>query len=335
MERHTSDARVPQGFNSGKNSESDMRSSGSTAGKYLDKLTKALPGTRAWSGSKAARDFWPEGAKFVISMSLQFTAGASAHESVHSGNSSDISQVSSEEQYGWKEGIPRLLEIFQRRRVRVTSHMSPEAVEMNPQVAKEITQRGHEAAVYAMDCVALSTTAQQHRAYPEFAIRTISRVTGSRPVGFYGSSCGLPSNMLGVLQELGFLYHEDDLSRDEPFLISVRNQPFVVIPHALALNDRVAYGEWHQSTDQYACELKNAFEILYAEAETRRRMMSISAHDFISGRPARAKVLEEFIVYAQRRPGVAFLRKDEIARFALASPITPREEDSKRALEAA
>jgi hypothetical protein len=44
-----------------------------------------------------------------------------------------------------------------------------------------------------------------------------------------------------------------------------------------------------------------------------------------AGRPSRAKVLEQFIIYAQSHPGVAFIRKDEIARFALASPLTVRE----------
>jgi hypothetical protein len=34
---------------------------------------------------------------------------------------------------------------------------------------------------------------------------------------------------------------------------------------------------------------------------------------------------EEFITYAQSHPGVVFMRKDEIARFALASPQTIRE----------
>jgi len=34
---------------------------------------------------------------------------------------------------------------------------------------------------------------------------------------------------------------------------------------------------------------------------------------------------EEFIIYAQSHPGVAFMRKDEIGRFALESPLTVRE----------
>ena len=63
----------------------------------------------------------------------------------------------------------------------------------------------------------------------------------------------------------------------------------------------------------------------YAEAGTRRRMMPVSAHDRIAGRPSRAKVLEQFIAYAQSHPGVSFMRKDEIARFALESPVTVRE----------
>jgi len=49
-------------------------------------------------------------------------------------------------------------------------------------------------------------------------------------------------------------------------------------------------------------------------------MMSVSAHDRIAGRPSRARVLEDFIAYAQSHPGVAFMRKDEIARFALREP---------------
>jgi hypothetical protein len=36
-------------------------------------------------------------------------------------------------------------------------------------------------------------------------------------------------------------------------------------------------------------------------------------------------VLEQFIIYAQSHPGVAFMRKDEIARFALKSHMTVRE----------
>jgi peptidoglycan/xylan/chitin deacetylase (PgdA/CDA1 family) len=75
----------------------------------------------------------------------------------------------------------------------------------------------------------------------------------------------------------------------------------------------------------YLQDLKDDFEMLYDEAASRRRMMSISTHDRISGIPGRVKLLEEFINYAQSQKGVAFMRKDEIAKWALTTENVPHE----------
>jgi peptidoglycan/xylan/chitin deacetylase (PgdA/CDA1 family) len=311
------------------------------AGRYFDRLSKAFPGTRNWAGSRGAREFWPDGAKLVISISLQFEAGAQPS----TGASSPFPPIDTRYpdlpvgkwyDYGFKEGIPRLLEVFQRRRVRVTSHMVGAAVEANPDLAREIVERGHEAAAHGQTWTPQYTmTPEEERASYEANIRSIMRATGARPVGFNAFWLRGTPRTLQILQDLGFLYHVDDVSRDEPFLITVRGKPFVVVPYTLELNDIVLYEHRAFSSEQYASELRNAFEMLYTEAETKRRMMSISAHDRIAGHPARAKVLEEFIIYAQRRPGVVFLRKDEIAKFAVSSSLTPREEEPSRAADAA
>jgi peptidoglycan/xylan/chitin deacetylase (PgdA/CDA1 family) len=214
--------------------------------------------------------------------------------------------------------------------------MAGSAVERNPQLAREIVERGHEAAAHGQSWVPpYSVTADEERASYESNIESIERATAVRPVGFDGFWRRSTAQTLEILQDLDFIYHIDDVSRDEPSMISVRGKPLVVVPYTLELNDLVAYELRHYSTEQYAADLKNEFEMLYSEAETRRRMMSITAHDRIAGRPARAKVLEEFIIYAQRRPGVVFMRKDEIARFALASSITPQEEEMAREADAA
>jgi hypothetical protein len=57
-------------------------------------------------------------------------------------------------------------------------------------------------------------------------------------------------------------------------------------------------------------------------------MMSISAHDRISGSPQMVRAWEEFLRYAQGCPGVAVMRKDEIARHALESSLTLREAEA-------
>jgi hypothetical protein len=61
----------------------------------------------------------------------------------------------------------------------------------------------------------------------------------------------------------------------------------------------------------YLQDVKDDFDVLYAEAASRRRMMSISTHDRISGIPGRVKLIEQFIKYAQKQNGVVFMRKDE------------------------
>ena len=316
----------------------ENRPSAGAASRYLDRLSKALPGPRMWRGS---REFWPDNGKLVVCISLQFEAGSQPGRALAGPltgfeNRFPDQPIAKWYEYGFKEGIPRLLEIFQRRRVHVTCHMAGSAVERNPQLAKEIVERGHEAAAHGQSWVPqYPVTADEERASYETNLESIVRATGVRPVGFDGFWRRSTPQTMEILQDLGFIYHIDDVSRDEPSLVSVRGKPFAVVPYTLELNDLVVYELRNYSTEQYAADLKNEFEMLYAEAEGRRRMMSISAHDRISGRPARAKVLEEFIIYAQRRPGVVFMRKDEIARFALASSITPREEEIAREADAA
>ena len=51
-------------------------------------------------------------------------------------------------------------------------------------------------------------------------------------------------------------------------------------------------------------------------------MMSCSAHDHISGTPAMMRVWDEFLRYAKSRSGVAFMRKDDIAKYIRSSPLT-------------
>jgi hypothetical protein len=60
-----------------------------------------------------------------------------------------------------------------------------------------------------------------------------------------------------------------------------------------------------------------------------RRQMSISTHDRISGTPAQVKVLDQFLAYAAKQPGVKFMRKDDIAQLAFKDKTTLIDTDYK------
>jgi peptidoglycan/xylan/chitin deacetylase (PgdA/CDA1 family) len=275
--------------------------------------------------------FWPDGARLVISVSMQMEAGAQPPSGAESPMPKldpiypDLPAAKWYE-YGFKEGLPRLLDMFDRRKVKVTSHMVGATVDLHPALAKEIVQRGHEASGHGQTWAAqYSMTPEQERESYEQSVASIEQATGTRPLGFNAFWLRGTPHTLEILQELGFIYHIDDVSRDEPFLINVKGKPFAVVPYTLHLNDIVDYESRYFSTQEYAGDLKAEFDMLYAESSKRRRMMSVSAHDRIAGRPSRTKILEEFIAYAQKHPGVVFMRKDQIARFALSSPQTIRE----------
>src|ERR1700720_1667083 len=170
-----------------------------------------------------------------------------------------------------------------------------------------------------------SMTPEQERAGYQASIDTIQRVTGTRPIGFNAFWLRGTPNTLGILQELGFIYHIDDISRDEPFTVAVNDKPFAVVPYTIRNNDIVRFDSPATTNAAYLQDLKDEFDVLYAEAASRRRMMSISTHDRISGIPGRVKLVEEFVKYAQKHKGVVFMRKDEIARWALSAPNVPHE----------
>jgi hypothetical protein len=135
-------------------------------------------------------------------------------------------------------------------------------------------------------------------------------------------------NTLRLLQELGYLYHIDDLSRDEPFIEQVNGRDFVVVPYTLRNNDILLVEGRSYSPGQFLEQIKLDFDQLYEEGSRRRRMFSLSAHDRISGSPQMVRVWDEFLRYAKSHPGVRFMRKDEIARYALQSPTTLRETET-------
>jgi peptidoglycan/xylan/chitin deacetylase (PgdA/CDA1 family) len=106
---------------------------------------------------------------------------------------------------------------------------------------------------------------------------------------------------------------------------AINGKPFVSVPYTIHMNDIVAYDFTGFSPADYEQQLKDEFDQLYEEGASRRRMMLISLHDRLSGHASRVRVLDRFLAYAKSHPDVWFARKDEIAKYALATPdITPK-----------
>jgi peptidoglycan/xylan/chitin deacetylase (PgdA/CDA1 family) len=275
--------------------------------------------------------FWPDGARLAVTISMQFEAGGQpisgapgpVAEPIAPGYP-DLPQNSFDE-YGVREGIPRMLDLFDKHGVKVTSFMIGEAVDRHPELAAEIVRRGHEAAAHGRRWAnQYLLDVEEERAWIADGAASIERATGTRPRGYNNYWIRGSVHTLELLQQLGFAYHIDDLSADEPFVQEILGAPFATVPYTVHMNDIASFDFAGFSPADYEQQLRDEFEQLYQEGATRRRMMSISLHDRISGHASRVRVLDRFLAWAREVPGVWWARRDEIADWALATPeITP------------
>lgn len=266
---------------------------------------------------------WSDGSRLVVSISMQFEAGGqpvNAESPFPQNMQKGYIDLPAETwyQYGYKEGIPRMLDNWDKHGIKVTSHMVGSAVLQNPDLAKEIVQRGHEAAAHGMNWSSqYAMSYEEEKKFIKAGADAVKKVTGFSPVGYNANWLRRGENTLKILQELGFTYHIDDLSRDEPFIIQVNQKDFAVVPYTIRCNDIVLIEGKNFSTDQFFNQVKAEFDQLYAESEFKRRQMSISFHDRIGGTPQMVKMTTDLINYMKKHQGVTFKRKDEIAQMAL------------------
>src|SRR5258708_20208857 len=95
-------------------------------------------------------------------------------------------------------------------------------------------------------------------------------------------------SILETLQELGFLYHIDEPSHDEPFIVSVRGRDFVTVPYTFHMNDIVSFPFVSWNAAAYEQALRDEFDQLYEEGAHRQPIIVLILNDRISGHPTRA-----------------------------------------------
>jgi peptidoglycan/xylan/chitin deacetylase (PgdA/CDA1 family) len=270
--------------------------------------------------------FWPNNARLAVSFSLMFEAGGQPISGAGGIIPDPIEHglpdlpTNAFFEYGVYEGIPRVLDLMDRHGVKLSSFMIGQAVDKAPDLAREIVQRGHEAAAHGRTWQnSYAFDADDERRFIADGVESIQKATGQRPVGWNAYWMRNSPRTLDILQSLGFKYHIDEPSMDEPFIVTLKGGDFVTVPYTFHNNDIVSFPFDGWNPAAYEQALKDEFDQLYEEGARKRRMMVISLHDRISGHANRVRVLDRFLAYAKSKSGVWFARKDEIAQWALAN----------------
>jgi len=241
---------------------------------------------------------------------LSEIVGAPALEGVRHMNMESIYE------YGSRAGFWRLHRLFTGRDIPVTVFGVAMALERNPDAVAGMLEADWEIASHGYRWIDYQYISEaEEREHLAHAIEIHTRVTGSRPLGWYTGRTSPDTRQL-VLEDGGFLYDTDSYADDLPYWVEgLNDKPHLVIPYTLDANDmRFATNQGFNSGDQFFTYLKDTFDTLYAEGEISPKMMSVGLHCRLAGRPGRAAALARFLDYVQSQDRVWICRRLDIAR---------------------
>lgn len=218
-------------------------------------------------------------------------------------------------EYGSRVGWWRVYRLFAERKLTATIFAVAMALEHNPDAAAAMVEADFEIASHGWRWIDYQyVDAATEREHIRLAVEAITRITGSRPLGWYTGRCS-PNTRALVVEHGGFLYDADSYADELPYWVEVNEDAHLVVPYTLDANDmRFATAQGFNSGDQFFTYLKDTFDILYAEGEHTPRMMSVGLHSRLIGRPGRAAALARFLDYVLEHDRVWVCRRIDIAR---------------------
>lgn len=273
---------------------------------------------------------WPDGSRIAVQFVLNYEEGGE-NCVLHGDPASEIflseiigaqafegarhMSMESIYEYGSRTGVWRLLDLFKSRQVPLTVFAVAMAAQRHPEVIERALKDGHEIASHGLRWINYHGVPESvEREHMQEAMAILTDLCGHRPVGWYTGRTSENTRRL-VNEYGGFLYDADDYSDDLPFWTKLEKEPHLIVPYTLDTNDmRFATAQGFHNSDQFFTYLKDAFDVLYAEGETRPKMLSVGMHCRLLARPARFKAIEKFLDYVLSHDKVWVCRRDEIAR---------------------
>jgi putative urate catabolism protein len=277
---------------------------------------------------------WPGGAKIAVQFVLNYEEGA--ENNVLDGDEASetfLSEMTPAEafpnrhmsmeslyEYGSRAGLWRVLRVFEQRGLPLTVFGVAQAMQRNPEAVAAFQELGYEIVSHGLRWKSYQLVdAETERAHMAQAVRVLTELTGSAPLGWYTGRDSPQTRQL-LVEHGGFEYDSDSYADDLPYWVRVPARAaevdHLVVPYTLDTNDmRFASPAGFPSGEQFFAHLRDAFDTLYQEgAEGAPKMLSVGLHCRIVGRPARIASLKRFLDHVQAHDDVWITRRIDIAR---------------------
>jgi peptidoglycan/xylan/chitin deacetylase (PgdA/CDA1 family) len=211
-------------------------------------------------------------------------------------------------EYGNRVGIYRFLKAFDRYKVRPSFAVSARLAQRYPYLLRRLVDRGDEilALGWHMDAPHFGGMDRDEEAgLIARSLDTLRGATGQDVVGWLSPSRSQSENTPDLLAAHGIRYMGDWINDDMPYEFRTGAGPLVAMPLSQELEDRFIMQANLHSESEYADQIRDAFDFLYAEAaEQGGRLLALSLHPWLLGQPHRIGHLEAVLEYITGHDGV-------------------------------
>ncbi len=267
-----------------------------------DSVRKVVGAVRA--GKSLKPKVWPNGAKVAVLLSFDVD-----NETIPIRFGEPTVGALSQAQYGARVGLGRILDLLDRNQIPATFFIPAVSLMITPEMADQIKKAGvHEFAVHGW-IHELNTTlpGDIEKELVQRAIDTLTKLTGSKPVGYRAPSWNMSPNTMRIVQELGFLYESSLMADDVPYELVADGKPtgVVELPVEWIKDDAPLYdprGNAYSPPREVAQVWIDEFDRAYAEGG----MFLLTMHPHISGHGSRMVALELLVEHIKKRTRVWF-----------------------------
>lgn len=265
---------------------------------------------------------WPGGANAACAITFDVDA-ESAILAVDKRFAARASTMS-HQAYGPTVGVPRLLGVLERAGIHATFFVPGFTARRYPDIVRRIVAAGHEVGWHNdLHEPPYTLSEPEERAILERGAEVLEPLTGERPRGYRAPWWELNERTPELLAATGFAYDSSLMDDDVPYRLETPAGRLIELPVHWALDDWEQYAFLPEPDIGSQIELPaKVLELWTGELDAMRDegcLLVITMHPFLSGRPARAKMLGEFLDRVRDRADVWVARADEIADHAEAT----------------
>jgi allantoinase len=208
-------------------------------------------------------------------------------------------------------GFWRLTALFGELGVSPTVTLNARTCEIYPQVVEACISNNWELNAHSLEQIPMHRLRDEREVIRE-SLSIIEHFSGKKPRGWFGPGLTQTYDTLDYLAEAGIQYIGDWALDDEPVWLRTKHGPIVALPYNFELHDIVMMALQHHASNIFVERAIDQFNWLYAESQTRAKIMSIAFHPYLSGVPHRICYVRDVLQRLREHPGVAFWNGEQI-----------------------